>query len=274
MKTSQVIIRPSKGWKLINIREIIQYKDLLYFLVVRGVKAKYAQSVLGIGWAIIQPLVSTLIFTVIFGSIAKIRSDGVPYFIFSLTAMVPWTYFSNTLVEASNSLITNSNLINKVYFPRLVLPLSASFSKALDFLISFVLLVVFLFVYRIPIDPKVVLFPLLVLVLLMTSLGCGMILAALAVQYRDVKHAINFVVQLLMYLAPVVYPTSNIPEAYRGWYALNPMVGVIEGFRSVFLGTQAFPWMWLGEAAVVSVILFVFGMAYFRRMERIFSDVI
>ncbi len=267
------IIRPSKGWRGVNVKELVQYKDLLRFLTLRGIRAKYAQSILGIGWAIIQPLVTTVVFTIIFGNLARVSSEGVPYFIFSLTAMVPWTYFSNTLTDAANSLITNANLITKVYFPRLVLPLTAALSKLLDFLIAFTVLIVMLLVYGFSMTWTLIWLPLLIIILLLTSLGAGMLLAAMAVQYRDVKHALSFMVQLLMYAAPVVYPTSNVPEAYRIWYALNPMVGVIEGFRAIFLHTQPMPWNYLGMAGMVAILLFVGGLFYFRKMERNFADV-
>jgi lipopolysaccharide transport system permease protein len=273
MSKYTITIQPTSGWKFINVKEIIRYKDLLYFLVVRGIKAKYAQSVLGIGWAIIQPLVSTLIFTIVFGKVAKINSDGVPYFIFSLTALVPWTYFSNTLTESANSLISNSNLITKVYFPRMVLPLSAAFSKLLDFGIAFLLLIVILIVYGFGVSWLIVTLPILMLILLLTSLGLGMWLAAMAVQYRDVKHALTFTVQLLMYLAPVVYPTSNVPERFQFWYSLNPMVGVIEGFRAIFLHHQPMPWNFIGTGAIVAVLIFITGAFYFRKMEKNFADV-
>jgi lipopolysaccharide transport system permease protein len=267
------VIQPTKGWQLINLEELWRYKDLLYFLVIRGIKARYAQSVLGISWAIIQPLFTTLIFTVIFGNVAKISSDGVPYVIFSFAAMVPWTYFSGTLTDSANSLVQNANMISKVYFPRLVLPLSAAFSKLLDFIIGFLVFTGFLFYFKMTPSWEVVFLPLLLLILLMTSLGAGMFLSAMAVQYRDVKHAITFLVQILMYAAPVVYPTSSIPEVYRFWYSLNPMVGVIEGFRSIFLGTQEFPWQLIVPGAFVALILFVFASLYFRKMEKIFADV-
>lgn len=266
-------IKPSRGWQLIDWRELVRYKDLLYFLTVRGIKARYAQSVLGVGWAIIQPLFTTLVFTVVFGNLAGISSDGVPYVIFSFVAMVPWNYFSNTLTESSNSLVSNANMITKVYFPRLVLPLSAAFSKLLDFAIGLFILAGFMIYFRFVPTVWALFLPVLIFILLMTSLGLGMILSAMAVQYRDVKHAVTFVVQLLMYAAPVVYPASKVPEAYQFWYSLNPMVGVIEGFRSALLGTQAMPWEWIGTGAVVSVVLFVFGAFYFRRMERVFADV-
>lgn len=273
MDKTVTIIRPSRGWRAINVDELIHYKDLLWFLTIRGIKAKYAQSVLGVSWAVIQPLFSTLVFTVIFGSLAKIDSNGVPYFLFSFTALVPWTFFSNTLTESANSLVANAAMINKVYFPRLVLPLSSVFSKGLDFLISFGLLLGFIIAYRIVPRWEAVFLPWIILVLLMTSLGIGMILSAMAVQYRDVKHAMTFAVQLLMYAAPVVYPTTNVPAQYQFLYALNPMVGVIESFRSIFLHTIPFPYTWMGLGTLTAGICFVFGLFYFRRMERVFADV-
>jgi len=267
------VIEPSRGWQMVDIKELVRYRDLLYFLVIRGIKAVYAQSVLGIGWAIIQPLFTTILFTIIFGKVVKVSSDGVPYIVFSFTAMLPWSYFSSTLTESANSLVANANMINKVYFPRLILPLSAALSKLLDFLISFGVLIGFLIYFRMVPSWEIVFLPILLLILLMTSLGMGMILSAMAVQFRDVKHTVGFLVQILMYGAPVVYATSAIPEAYRNWYALNPMVGVIEGFRSIFLGTQSFPWQWILQGSIVSLMVFVCGLFYFRRMERVFADV-
>ncbi|MEO7992385.1 MAG: ABC transporter permease [Chryseolinea sp.] len=270
---SVIYLRPRKGWQRIPLKELVQYRDLLYFLSIRGIKAKYAQSVLGISWAIIQPLFSTLVFTIVFGNLAKVSSEGVPYFLFSLVAMVPWNYFSGTLTEASSSLVTNSSMISKVYFPRLVLPLSAAISKLLDFVIGAIMMIVFLVIYQISPSWEIVFLPLLILILLMTSLGVGMILSAMAVQYRDVKHAMTFAVQLMMYVAPVVYPTSNVPAQYQTLYAVNPMVGVIEGFRSIFLSTQAFPWLWVIEAFLISLVLFFLGAVYFSKMEKNFADV-
>lgn len=267
------VLKPSKGWQLIDWKELVRYKDLLYFLTIRGIKARYAQSVLGVGWAIIQPLFTTLVFTVVFGNLAGISSDGVPYVIFSFAAMTPWNYFSNVLTESSNSLVQNANMITKVYFPRLVLPLSAAFSKLLDFGIGLIVIAGFMAWFRYVPTWNALWLPLLIFILLLASLGLGMILSAMAVQYRDVKHAVSFVVQLLMYAAPVVYPTSNVPEAWRFWYSLNPMVGVIEGFRSALLGTQPMPWQWIWPGAVVALLFFIFGAFYFRRMERVFADV-
>lgn len=267
-------IKPAAGFAFVNIRELIQYRDLLYFLVLRGIKAKYAQSVLGVGWAVIQPLFSTLVFTIVFGRIANVSSDGVPYFLFSLTGMVPWTYFSNTLSESTNSLVVNANMISKVYFPRMVLPLSAVFSKVIDFMIGMVLLFIFILVYQVPISWELLFLPLLIVILLLTSLGLGMLLSAMAVQYRDVRHAMTFLTQLLMYAAPVVYPASSVPEVYRFWYAFNPMVGVIEGFRSTLLHSSAMPWQDILQGGIVSIFVFVLGTYYFRRTERVFADVV
>ena len=266
-------IAPTKGWQLIDLKELWQYKDLLYFLTIRGIKAKYAQSVLGVGWAIIQPLFQTLVFTVIFGNLAKMSSDGVPYILFSFTAMVPWNYFSNILTNSSSSLVQNRAMLSKVYFPRLVLPVSAVISKLLDFLIAFIVLVVFLLYFRFVPTIHIVYFPLLLLILMMTSLGIGMILSAMAVQYRDVQYAMSFLVRILLYSVPVVYSISIIPDKYVYIYALNPMVGVIEGMRSIFLGTRPMPWDLIAIGGLVSVVLFIFGAFYFRKMEKTFADI-
>ncbi len=268
-----LVIEPGRRWHLEAWRELVRYKDLLYFLVVRGIKARYAQSVLGVSWAIIQPLFTTIVFTIIFGNLVQVSSDGTPYVVFNFTAMIAWNYFANTLTEASNSVVQNASMITKVYFPRIVLPLSAALSKLLDFLIGFAVLIGFLIYFRMAPTVEIFMLPVLLLILLMTALGLGTFLSALAVQYRDVKHAMSFLVQLLMYAAPVVYPTSVIPEKYQFWYALNPMVGVIEGFRSIFLGSIEFPWMWVLQGGIVALFLFLGGTWYFHRMERGFADV-
>lgn len=267
----KIFIRPSAGWQLINWNELVEYRDLLYFLTIRGIKARYAQSVLGVSWAIIQPLFSTVIFTVIFGKLAKVGSDGMPYALFSFVAMVPWNYFSSTLTESANSLVTNSNMINKVYFPRLILPLSAAFSKLLDLLIGLAVMSAFMIYFKIIPSITLLMLPVFIIMLLCTSLGIGMILSAMSVQYRDVKHALTFVVQLLMYAAPVVYPVSIIPEKYRLIYCINPMVGVIEGFRASVFGSP-FPWQHIAMGTPAAIALFVFGAFYFRRMEKNFAD--
>lgn len=257
---------------MVDFKELWRYKDLLYFLTLRGIKARYAQSILGVSWAIIQPLFTTLVFTLVFGGLAKVDSDGMPYILFSYLALWPWNYFSGTLTESANSLIQNANMITKVYFPRMVLPLSAILSKMLDFTIAFVVVVIMLIYFRQVPGWGVLFTPLLILQLLMCSLGIGMFLSALAVKYRDVKHALTFLVQLLLYAAPVVYSTSAVPVEYQKFYILNPMVGVIEGFRAAFLD-RPMPWEWIWPGSIVAVVVFIFGMFYFRRMERIFADV-
>jgi len=269
---NKTVIERSKGWKLIDFIELWRYKDLFYFLTVRGIKARYAQSVLGVGWAIIQPLFTTLVFTVVFGGLAKVDSDGIPYILFSYLALWPWNYFSGTINESANSLVANSGMITKVYFPRLILPLAAIFSKLLDFVISFVILLVLLIYFKVVPGLGIVFLPLLLVQLLMTSLGIGMILSAMAVQYRDVKYALSFIVQLLLYTAPVVYSTTAVPEEWQFVYSLNPMVGVIEGIRAMFLD-RLMPWDWIWPGAIIGVLLFVFGLFYFRRMEKVFADV-
>lgn len=266
------IIEASSGWKMVDFDELWRYKDLLYFLTLRGIKARYAQSVLGVAWAIIQPLFTTVVFTLVFGGLAKVDSDGMPYVLFSYLALWPWNYFSGTLTESANSLIQNANMITKVYFPRMVLPLSAILSKLLDFLIAFVVVVGMLIYFRQVPGWGILFLPVLIIQLLMCSLGIGMFLSALAVKYRDVKHALTFVVQLLLYAAPVVYSTTAVPEQYQKFYILNPMVGVIEGFRAAFLN-RPMPWEWIWPGSILAVFFFIFGMMYFRRMERIFADV-
>lgn len=268
-----IVIRPQKGWRFVDVGELVRYKDLLILLSLRGIKTRYAQSVLGVGWAIVQPIVTTLVFTLVFGRLAKVSSDGTPYFLFSLVGMVPWTYFSSTLTESSNSLVVNANLISKVYFPRIILPLSAIISKGLDFVIALTIMAICLLIYGYYPSWEVLFFPVLVAILLTCSLGLGLILSSMAVQYRDVKHAMTFLVQLLLYAAPVVYPTSNVPEQFRAVYAINPMVGVVEGFRAIFLRAQPIPFNWILQAAIISGLLFVLGCFYFRRMERKFADV-
>ncbi|MCS5489013.1 ABC transporter permease [Algoriphagus limi] len=257
---------------MVDFKELWRYKDLLYFLTLRGIKARYAQSILGVSWAIIQPLFTTVVFTLVFGGLAKVDSDGMPYILFSYLALWPWNYFSGTLTESANSLIQNANMITKVYFPRMVLPLSALLSKMLDFTIAFVV-VIFMLIYFKQVPGWGVLFtPFLIIQLLMCSLGIGMFLSALAVKYRDVKHALTFLVQLLLYAAPVVYSTSAVPAEYQKFYIINPMVGVIEGFRAAFLD-RSMPWEWIWPGTIVAVVVFVFGMMYFRKMERTFADV-
>jgi len=269
----QTIIQPSKGWQPINWNELWHYKDLFYFLVWRDVKTRYAQSVLGIGWAVIQPVFSMIVFTIVFGKLARINSDGVPYAIFSYTALVPWTYFSGALTSSSGSLLSASGMMTKVYFPRLVIPLSPVISKLVDFTIAFIILLGMMAFYDFYPTIQMIYLPLLVLLMMLTASGMGMWLTAMAIQYRDIKYAMSFFVQLLMYGAPVVYPASNVPEQFRLLYGCFPMAGVIEGFRSILLQTNPIPWDLLGVGSLVASLLFISGAFYFRRMEQYFADV-
>lgn len=267
-------IKPVRGFQFIPWNELWRYRDLFVFLVWRDIKARYAQSVLGVGWAVVQPVVRMIIFTIIFGKMVKIDSNGVPYAIFSYVALVPWTYFSSSLQGAGNSIMGSSNLLTKVYVPRLILPLSSVLSKFIDFVIAGIIVVVLLIWYRITPTPHLWLIPFLILIMMLASAGLGMVLTALGVQYRDVSYAMGFFIQTLMYVSPVVYSTSIVPDKYRFWYSLNPMVGVIEGFRAVIIGATPVPWQDIGVALLVSVVLFIGGILYFNKMEKNFADVI
>lgn len=268
------VIEPKSGWQLIEWRELRHYRDLFVFLVWRDVKIRYAQSILGVGWAVIQPVFSMIVFTIVFGNLAKISSDGVPYAIFSFAALVPWTYFASALTDASSSLISASSMITKVYFPRLVIPIAPVLGRLVDFSIAMFLLFGLMLWYRIPPTSWALTLPILILLMMLTASGMGMWLTAMAVQYRDVKYAMSFVVQLLMYAAPVVYPVSSIPSQFRLLYGLNPMAGVIEGFRAALLGTNPMPWDLLGIGAIMAFLIAISGAMYFQRMERIFADVV
>jgi len=270
----RIIINDGNGIKrLINLQELWQYRDLFWFLVKRDIKTRYAQSIMGVGWAIIQPVFSMIIFTVVFGNIAKINSEGIPYAIFSYTALVPWTYFSSSLTDSSRSLISSKNLITKVYFPRLVIPVAPVLAKLIDFGISFLILIGMMVWFGIMPSIWAAFIPILVLIMMLAAAGVGMWLTALSIQYRDIQYGSSFFIQLLMYLSPVIYPASNVPDKFQLVYAMNPMVGVIEGFRAVLLGTHSMPWFYIGIGSASALILFISGALYFRHMERYFADV-
>jgi lipopolysaccharide transport system permease protein len=270
---NEIVIRNTGGRRLVDFKELYHYRDLLWFLTWRNIKVLYAQSVIGIGWAVLQPLFSMLVFTLVFGMFANMNSDGVPYSLFSFCALVPWSYFSNALLDSGNSLVNQADMLSKVYFPRLVLPLSSVLSKLVDLVIALGVLFAMMLLYqRLP-NWQIVFLPLLIAIMTMTAAGMGMFLSSLAIQYRDIKHAMTFIVQLLMYAAPVVYPTTLVPERLQPYYAMNPMVGVIEGFRAALLGTREMPWGWIATGAVMSSIIFIVGLLQFRQQERIFADV-
>lgn len=269
----EFVIEPAPRWPRIDLAELWAFRQLLFFLVWRDLKVRYAQTVLGIGWAVLQPLLSVVVFTVIFGHFAKVPSNGVPYALFSLAAVVPWTYFSSAFSGASNSLVASSNLITKVYFPRLVVPLAPVLAGLVDLAIGFVVLALLMVGYRAAPGPAIWLVPILVLLTAMTAAGVGAWLAALNIQYRDIKHLVPFLSQIWMYASPVVYPVSLVPQKYRALYAINPMVGIVEGFRVALLNTGPVPWQLLEVSTAVVITLFVTGAMYFRRTERLFADV-
>jgi lipopolysaccharide transport system permease protein len=268
------VIDPSERHGWVDLREVWAYRDLFYFLVWRDIKTRYAQSVLGIGWAIIQPLFSMVVFTVVFGNMAKISSDGVPYAIFSFAALVPWTYFSGALTSAGGSLLTARGIITKVYFPRIIVPLVAVVAKLWDFGIALLILFGLMAYFGFVPTAQALLLPAITLLMILTVAGVGMWLTALALQYRDIQYSLGFGVQLLMYASPVVYPVSMVPERFRVLYNLVPMAGVIEGFRSVLLGTNPIPWDALAIGAGMALLLALSGGAYFMSMERRFADVV
>ena len=274
LSTEPRIIDAKTRWGLVDLRDLWYYRDLLYFLVWRDIKVRYAQSVLGVGWAVIQPVFLRIVFTLVFGRLARLDSDGAPYAIFSYVALVPWTYFSNALTDSTTSLVQNSALITKVYFPRIILPLSSILSKLIDFTIALGLVIGLLVWYKTVPNVGVAVIPLLVLLMILTAAGLGIWMASLAIQYRDIKYALTFIIQMLMFASPVVYPLNMVPERYQILYSLNPMVGVIEGFRSAFLATNPMPWNLIGIGFCVAIALLVAGTFYFRRNEESFADVV
>lgn len=270
---TQTIIEPGTGWQLIDWRELREYKDLFYFLVWRDIKVLYKQTILGFAWAIIRPVLAMIVFSIVFGRLAQVPSDGVPYPIFSYVALLPWTYFSTAMTSSTQSLITNANMLTKIYFPRLIIPMTPVLAGLVDFGIAFLVLGVLMLWYGIAPTWNVLFLPLLILLMILTASGIGMWLSALAIQYRDVRFAIQFIAQLLMYAAPVVWPVSLVPEQFRLLYGLYPIAGVIEGFRSSLLGTTPMPWDLILMGMLSAAMIAVAGALYFRRMERIFADV-
>jgi lipopolysaccharide transport system permease protein len=267
-------IAPSKGWTSLKLNELWQYRELLFFLVWRDVKVRYKQTVLGVGWAILQPFFTMVIFSLFFGRLAKMPSDGVPYPIFSFTALIPWMFFANGLNQSANSLVSNSNLINKVYFPRLAIPIASVLAGLADFIPSFIILIGMMLYFGIYPTATMAWIPLFLLLALITSLGVGIGLAAVNVKYRDVRHTVPFLVQCWLFATPIAYPSSLLPPAWQTIYALNPMVGVVEGFRWALLGADTHPGPMVAVSTVVALAVLAGAALYFRRMERSFADVI
>ncbi len=266
-------IRPSRGWVSVNLREIWQYRELLYFLVWRDIKVRYKQTALGAAWAIIQPFFTMVVFSIFFGRLAGIPSDGVPYPVFAFAALVPWTFFANGLSQSANSLVIDQNLIKKVYFPRLAIPTATVLAGTVDFVLAFLVLLGMMLYFGITPTANVVWLPPLLLLALVTSLGVGLWFAALNVQYRDVRYIVPFLVQFWLFATPIAYPSSLLEEPWRTLYGINPMVGVVEGFRWALLGTETAPGPMIAVSAAAAVAILVGGALYFRRMEKTFADV-
>ena len=274
MRQEIIRIQPSKGWVSLGLHELWAFRELLFFLVWRDIKVRYKQTVLGAAWAIIQPVLTMVVFSLFFGKLASMPSDGVPYPIFSFTALVPWTFFATGLTLSSQSLVGSSNLIKKVYFPRLAIPIATVLSGIVDFVLAFaVLLCMMPFFDRLP-TLNVIWLPLFVLLALCTSLGVGLWLSALNVQYRDVRYVVPFVTQLWLFATPIAYPSSLLAEPWRTVYGLNPMAGVVEGFRWALLGTNGLPLSLVLMSSGTALLLLVSGLFYFRRMERTFADTV
>ncbi len=274
MTNYELIIEPNKTIK--NFwKELWQYRDLFYFLAWRDVLVRYKQTVIGIAWSVLRPLLTMIVFTIIFSKIAKLPSDDIPYPLLVFAAMIPWQFFSNTFSEASNSLINNTQLISKVYFPRIIIPTTAMVVSLIDFAISFVILIVLMLWYGVMPDIKICFLPLLLLMAIFTSLGAGYIISALNVKYRDFRYVIPFIVQFGLYISPVGFTSNLIPEKWRIIYSLNPMVGVIDGFRWVLLGKEvSIFWPGFLISIGISMFLFLFGLMYFNKTEREFADII
>lgn len=267
------IIKPASGWQLIDFKELKEYRDLFFFMVWREIKILYAQTILGFSWAILQPLIHIVIFTIVFGKVAKVSTDGVPYFLFSSVAIIPWTYMSQSMSLSSQSLVQGQQMLGKIYFPRLIFPLTPVLSKLVDFGISIFIILGVMLYYRVVPTWNLLMLPIFLVMMISIPMGLGMWLSAMAIRFRDVKYVMPFLIQLLMYSAPIVYSASSIPESYRIIYSLNPLVAVIEGFRACLLGAPM-PWLYIWPGMLTSLILLVSGSLYFKRMERIFVDVI
>lgn len=268
------IIQASSGWRTLDLRDLWLYRELIFFLAWRDVKVRYSRAVFGFLWTVMQPLVAATIFSVVFGRLAKMPSDGLPYPLFAFVGLLPWTYFAKATTNSSNSLVANGNLISKVYFPRLAIPIAGVVSGLVDLGIGFAVLLVLLPFFGIGLTPAVLVTPLLVVLAMVTALAVGIWLSALDVLYQDVRYLIPFLLQIWMFSTPVVYPASLIPEQYRAVYGLNPMAGVVEGFRWALLGAAEPPGVMLAVSASVVLVILLSGLYFFRRMERSFADVV
>lgn len=267
------VIEPRADWRALDLKELWLYRELFWVLVMRDLKVRYKQTVLGFAWAIIQPFMMMVVFSVFFGGLAKIPSEGIPYPVFVYAALLPWTFFQNAVASSSNSLVGSAHLVSKVYFPRLIIPLSSVGSGVADFLISAAVLLVLMAYYGVGFSPNLVMAPVLMVGVIFTALGVGTFLSALTVAYRDFRYVVPFMLQFWMFATPVVYPASLVPEQWRWALYMNPMAGIIEGFRVAFLA-KPFEWGALGLSLLISALLFLAGLAYFGKVERRFADII
>ena len=267
------VIKPVSGWEFIDFKELRQYRDLFYFLVWRDIKVLYAQTVMGFSWAILNPAVQIVVFTIIFGRVAKLDTDGIPYVLFSTVAIIPWTYMKEAMTSSSQSLVTGQSMLGKIYFPRVLFPVTPVLAKLVDFTISLLLLLAVMVYYQVGLTWNALLLPLFVMMMMVIPAGIGLWFSALAIRFRDVKFAMPFALQMLIYTAPILYSASAIPEKYRIIYSLNPLVGVIEGYRACLLGTPI-QWEFILPGILTAVLLLVSGAFYFKRLERVFVDVI
>ena len=267
-------IRPSTGWVALHLKDLWTYRELLYFLMWRDIKVRYKQTVLGAAWAIIQPFVAMLLFTLFFGKLAGIPSDGIPYPIFAYTGLLPWMFFSNAVTNSGNSLVGSANLITKVYFPRMIIPGAAVGAGLVDFAIAFLILIALMIYYGVAITWSILMLPVLVTLTTLLALGVGMWASALNVKYRDIRYALPFLIQLWMFASPVIYPASLMPQKWRWVLWLNPLTGIIEGFRSSVFGANKFDWSALGLSTAITFAVLVYSGYNFRRMERVFADIV
>ena len=268
-----VVIKPRRGWQVIDFRELREYRDLFIFLVWRDIKVLYAQTILGLAWAVLNPAIHIVIFSVVFGKVAKVPTGGIPYVLFSSVAIIPWAYMSQAMTQSSQSLVNGQDMLGKIYFPRLIFPITPVLARLVDFVISLGILLLVALYYRVYPTWNLMFLPLFIAMMVCLAGGVGMWLSALAIRFRDVKFAMPFTIQLLMYSAPIVYSAASIPPSYRMLYSLNPLVGVIEGFRACLLGLPI-PWMYILPGMFTAALLFVSGALYFKLMEKVFVDVI
>jgi lipopolysaccharide transport system permease protein len=267
------VYKRRQGWAALDWLEVWEYRELLYFLVWRDVKVRYKQAALGAGWAVLQPAMAMVIFTVIFGRLVKLPTDGSPYPVFVYAGLLPWTFFSNAVTTASNSLVNSANVITKVYFPRVIVPLAAVGAGLVDFAVAFGLLVVLLVWYHVPVTPYFALVPVFLLLAILAAVGIGTVLSALTVNYRDFRYVLPFAIQVWLYATPVTYTSTVVPLKWRGVFGLNPMAGIVEGFRSAVLGKPPL-WTLIGASTAVTLVVLVFGLVYFQQVERTFVDVV